>query len=119
MTGVQTCARPISGYLLWLLRRVAFGTPPEEFVDDPHITDTTRYEWISWAPLLALIVAIGVYPNLVFRITDGAVDASLNECLRVDERVLTADEVEALGCSDVYDLGGGGSDAAVEHAVGH
>ena len=108
-----------AGYLLWLLQRVAFGTPPEEFVDDPHITDTTRYEWISWAPLLALIVAIGVYPNLVFRITDGAVDASLNECLRVDERVLTADEVEALGCSDVYDLGGSGSDAPVEHAAGN
>ena len=108
-----------AGYLLWLLQRVAFGTPPEEFVDDPHITDTTRYEWISWAPLLALIVAIGVYPNLVFRVTDGAVDASLNECLRVDERVLTADEVEALGCSDVYDLGGGGSDAPVEHAAGN
>jgi hypothetical protein len=37
----------------------------------------------------------------------------------VDERVLTADEVEALGCSDVYDLGGSGSDAPVEHAAGN
>ena len=63
-------------------------------------------------------MAIGIYPNLVFRITDGAVDASLNECLRVDEQVLTADEVAALGCSDVYGLGGG-SDAPVEHAAGN
>ena len=107
-----------AGYLLWLLQRVAFGNPTEEFAEDPNITDTTKHEWIAWAPLLALIVAIGVYPNLVFRVTDGAVDASLNECLRADERVLTADEVAALGCSDVYGLGGG-SDALVEHAGGN
>lgn len=107
-----------AGYLLWLLQRVAFGNPTEEFAEDPNITDTTKHEWIAWAPLLALIVAIGVYPNLVFRVTDGAVDASLNECLRADERVLTADEVVALGCSDVYGLGGG-SDALVEHAGGN
>jgi NADH-quinone oxidoreductase subunit M len=107
-----------AGYLLWLLQRVAFGNPTEEFADDPNITDTTKHEWIAWAPMLALIVAIGIYPNLVFRVTDGAVDASLNECLRVDEQVLTADEVAALGCSDVYGLGGG-SDAPVEHAVGN
>ena len=107
-----------AGYLLWLLQRVAFGNPTEEFAEDPNITDTTKHEWIAWAPLLALIVAIGVYPNLVFRVTDGAVDASLNECLRADERVLTADEVAALGCSDVYGLGGG-SDAPVEHAGGN
>ena len=107
-----------ASYLLWLLQRVAFGNPPEEFAEDPNITDTTKHEWIAWAPLLALIVAIGIYPNLVFRVTDGAVDASLNECLRVDEQVLTADEVAALGCSDVYGLGGG-SDAPVEHAVGN
>ena len=107
-----------AGYLLWLLQRVAFGNPTEEFAEDPNITDTTKHEWIAWAPLLALIVAIGIYPNLVFRITDGAVDASLNECLRVDEQVLTADEVAALGCGDVYGLGGG-SDAPVEHAAGN
>ena len=107
-----------AGYLLWLLQRVAFGNPPEEFAEDPNITDTTKHEWIAWAPLLALIVAIGIYPNLVFRVTDGAVDASLNECLRVDEQVLTAAEVAALGCSDVYGLGGG-SDAPVEHAAGN
>jgi NADH-quinone oxidoreductase subunit M len=107
-----------AGYLLWLLQRVAFGNPTEEFAEAPNITDTTKHEWIAWAPLLAFIVAIGIYPNLVFRVTDGAVDASLNECLRVDVQVLTADEVAALGCSDVYGLGGG-SDAPVEHAVGN
>ena len=28
-----------AGYLLWLFQRVAFGTPTEEFANDPHITD--------------------------------------------------------------------------------
>ncbi|MBT5905016.1 MAG: NADH-quinone oxidoreductase subunit M [Acidimicrobiaceae bacterium] len=94
-----------AGYLLWLLQRTAFGNPPAEFADDPAITDTTRHEWIAWAPILALIVAIGIYPNLIFRVSDGAVDASLSDCLTVDAHQLTDEEVEALGCSDVYRLG--------------
>ena len=28
-------------------------------------------EWLAWTPLLVLIVAVGVYPNIVFRVTDG------------------------------------------------
>mgnify|MGYP000433355191 FL=1 len=102
-----------AGYLLWLLQRVAFGNPTEEFAEDPNITDTTKHEWIAWAPLLALIVAIGIYPNLVFRVTDGAVDASLNTCLKVNVAELSAAEIEALGCADVYDIGGGDEHAAV------
>jgi NADH-quinone oxidoreductase subunit M len=59
-----------AGYLLWLYQRTAFGTPTEEFVDE-EIPDVTVPEWIAWAPMLALILAIGVYPNLVFRVSDG------------------------------------------------
>jgi NADH-quinone oxidoreductase subunit M len=33
-------------------------------------------EWVAWTPLLLLIVALGVYPNLVFGITDEAVGAA-------------------------------------------
>jgi NADH-quinone oxidoreductase subunit M len=62
-----------AGYLLWLYQRTAFGTPPEEFADDPHITDVEVPEWVAWAPMLVLIVALGVYPNLVFDLTDPAV----------------------------------------------
>ena len=94
-----------AGYLLWLLQRAAFGTPKEEFADDPAITDVTKHEWISWAPILALIVAIGIYPNLVFRVTDGAVDASLDDCLQVSASELTPEQVEALGCDSIYGLG--------------
>ena len=94
-----------AGYLLWLLQRSAFGNPPDEFANDPNIVDTTRTEWIAWAPMLALILAIGIYPNLVFGITDDAVDASLAPCLTV-EAPLDHDLAETLACSEVYDLGG-------------
>ena len=30
-----------AAYLLWLLQRTAFGTPSEEFADDPHIHDAS------------------------------------------------------------------------------
>ncbi len=60
-----------AGYLLWMLQRVAFGKVKEEF-ERAHIHDVHVPEWIAWAPLLALIVALGVYPNLVFDMTNGA-----------------------------------------------
>jgi NADH-quinone oxidoreductase subunit M len=59
-----------AGYLLWLYQRTAFGTPTDEFADE-DIPDVTVPEWIAWAPMLALILVIGIYPNLVFRVTDG------------------------------------------------
>jgi NADH-quinone oxidoreductase subunit M len=65
-----------AGYLLWMLQRTAFGTPKEEFAD-AHIHDVHMPEYVAWAPLLALIVVLGVYPHLLFRLTDGAVQAAL------------------------------------------
>jgi len=62
-----------AGYLLWLYQRVAFGTPSEEFADDPHIHDVTPFEWAAWLPMLVGIVVLGVYPNLIFKITNPAV----------------------------------------------
>jgi NADH-quinone oxidoreductase subunit M len=64
-----------AGYLLWMLQRAAFGTPKEEFADE-RVPDLHWPEWVAWTPLLLLIVALGVYPNLVFGITDEAVGAA-------------------------------------------
>jgi NADH-quinone oxidoreductase subunit M len=64
-----------AGYLLWLYQRTAMGEPSAEFADTP-IEDVTVVEWIAWIPLLVLILAIGIYPNLVFGITDDAVAAT-------------------------------------------
>jgi NADH-quinone oxidoreductase subunit M len=61
-----------AGYLLWMLQRVAFGTPKPEF-ENAHIHDVHVPEWIAWTPLLLLIVVLGIFPNILFSVTDGAV----------------------------------------------
>jgi NADH-quinone oxidoreductase subunit M len=65
-----------AGYLLWMFQRAAFGTPKEEFADEP-IHDMHWNEYVAWTPLLLLIVAFGVYPNLLFGITDLSVGDAL------------------------------------------
>ena len=61
-----------AGYLLWMFQRVAFGTVKAEF-EDAHVHDVHWPEWLAWTPLLIGIVVLGIYPNLIFRVTDGAV----------------------------------------------
>jgi NADH-quinone oxidoreductase subunit M len=60
-----------AGYLLWMYQRTAFGVPKPEF-EHEHIHDVHMPEWIAWTPLLILIVALGVYPHLLFHMTDSA-----------------------------------------------
>ncbi|MFZ4514768.1 MAG: complex I subunit 4 family protein [Acidimicrobiia bacterium] len=64
-----------AGYLLWMLQRVAFGNPKAEF-EHAHIHDVHGPEWIAWVPLLALIVVFGVFPSLLFNISNPAVCSS-------------------------------------------
>jgi NADH-quinone oxidoreductase subunit M len=79
-----------ASYLLWLYQRTAFGEPTEEFsghgshahaagaaANAEHhddIEDVKIFEWIAWTPLLIAIVVFGVYPQLMFKIFDPAVD---------------------------------------------
>ena len=67
-----------AGYLLWMLQRVAFGTPKEEW--EHHEIDFRMHwpEWVSWAPLLAAIVVLGILPGLLFDVTNPAVDVVLS-----------------------------------------
>jgi NADH-quinone oxidoreductase subunit M len=61
-----------AGYMLWMLQRVNFGEPSEEWTGhDLH--DVDRWEMAAWVPLLASIVAIGVFPRIVFGATNDAV----------------------------------------------
>ncbi|MDH3682290.1 MAG: NADH-quinone oxidoreductase subunit M [Acidimicrobiia bacterium] len=64
-----------AAYLLWLLQRTAFGTPSDEFADDPHIHDTVLTEWVAWVPMLLLILLLGFVPGLVFDVTNGPASA--------------------------------------------
>jgi NADH-quinone oxidoreductase subunit M len=62
-----------AGYLLWMLQRVAFGTAKDEF-QQAHIHDIHGPEYIAWAPLLVAILVFGIFPHLIFDVTDGAVE---------------------------------------------
>ncbi|MBA2752471.1 MAG: NADH-quinone oxidoreductase subunit M [Actinobacteria bacterium] len=61
-----------AGYLLWMYQRTAFGTAKKEFAD-AHVHDVHVPEWLAWAPLLLLILLLGIFPGVIFRVTDGAV----------------------------------------------
>jgi len=80
-----------AGYLLWMVQKTAFGTPTEEFENDPHIRDVSKFEWISWSPFLLLIVVFGFYPNLIFNLSDDAVQESLSIEMRAED----------MGCYDL------------------
>ncbi len=64
-----------AGYLLWLLQRTAFGTPSEEFENDPNIHDVGIFEWVAWVPLLILIVVLGFVPAIIFDVLDAPISS--------------------------------------------
>ncbi|CAB5033965.1 MAG: NADH-quinone oxidoreductase subunit M [Actinobacteria bacterium] len=89
-----------AAYLLWLFQRTAFGEPKAEFAGASHddhghgdhghghdahahddhssdIHDVSVAEWIAWTPFLLAIVVFGVYPQLMFKIIDPAVQVAL------------------------------------------
>jgi NADH-quinone oxidoreductase subunit M len=61
-----------AGYFLWLLQRVNLGNPPDRWVDEP-LDDVQAIEWVSWLPLLILVLALGIFPVLIFGVQDAAV----------------------------------------------
>ena len=71
-----------AGYLLWMLQKVTFGQVANEW-NGRHFHDVHREEWVAWTPLLVLIAVLGVYPQLLFRVTDGAVTNIVSGITRV------------------------------------
>jgi NADH-quinone oxidoreductase subunit M len=71
-----------AGYLLWMFQRVAFGKVKTEF-EQAHVHDVHWPEWFAWTPLLLLILVLGIYPNFIFRITDGAASNIAQSMARV------------------------------------
>lgn len=63
-----------AGYLLWLYQRTTFGEPDEKWAGQ-SIPDVTKIEWVAWSPLVAAMVLFGVWPNLLFNVTDDVVTA--------------------------------------------
>jgi NADH-quinone oxidoreductase subunit M len=61
-----------AGYFLWMLQRVNMGTMPERW-NEHALSDMNTIEWASWTPLLVLILALGLFPRLIFGISQEAV----------------------------------------------
>jgi NADH-quinone oxidoreductase subunit M len=61
-----------AGYMLWMLQKVNFGEPSSEW-EGHAFHDVARWEMAAWAPLLVAILAIGVFPRLVFGATNDSV----------------------------------------------
>ena len=62
-----------AGYLLWMYQRIAFG-PQSDTVKAQTVNDVDRAELVAWAPLLVLILLLGVLPSLLFGISNDAVE---------------------------------------------
>ncbi len=67
-----------AGYMLWMLQRVNLGEPSVEW-EGHTLVDADRYELGAWVPLMVFIVAVGVFPRLVFGATDSAVVALVSK----------------------------------------
>jgi NADH-quinone oxidoreductase subunit M len=53
-------------YMLWMFQRVFFTVPSDWMRRSwPGLRDMSRNEWIALAPLVVLVVALGVYPGPV------------------------------------------------------
>jgi NADH-quinone oxidoreductase subunit M len=63
-----------AGYFLWMLQRVNMGTIPERW-RETGFRDVLTVEWLAWLPLLALTLVLGLFPRLIFGMTNDAVNA--------------------------------------------
>jgi NADH-quinone oxidoreductase subunit M len=70
MGGIGTILT--AGYFLWMLQRVNMGLLPERWKGSAF-RDIFAVEWLAWVPLLVLVIALGVFPRLVFGMSDEAV----------------------------------------------
>ena len=63
-----------AGYFLWMLQRVNQGEAPVKWRDH-HFRDILAVEWVSWVPLLALTLVLGLVPNIILNPTLHGADA--------------------------------------------
>ncbi|MGH9194549.1 MAG: complex I subunit 4 family protein, partial [Acidimicrobiia bacterium] len=63
-----------AGYFLWMLQRVNMGPVPSRW-EGAALQDVQPLEVVAWAPLLVLILVLGLFPRLLFDITNNSVIA--------------------------------------------
>ncbi len=82
-----------AGYMLYLYRRVAFGTQKNE--DAAAMPDMTPREWAMMAPIAAVVLWMGVYPESFLapmRADIAALDAQIAAAAPASEAQLAAGE---------------------------
>ena len=62
-----------AGYFLWMLQRVNQGEAPVKWKEHPF-RDILAVEWVSWVPLLALTLVLGLIPSIILNTTAAGVD---------------------------------------------
>ena len=65
------------------------ATSARRFAHEPA-HDVTIPEWIAWTPLLIGIVVLGIFPNLIFGMTDDAVGTALRARRRLSRCIVLA-----------------------------
>jgi NADH-quinone oxidoreductase subunit M len=61
-------------YLMWMFQRVAFGAVSDFLTGlGDHLTDMSRVEFVTLAPLAALIVLFGLFPSLILDFLNGPI----------------------------------------------
>jgi len=63
-----------AGYFLWTLQRVNMGPLPELW-SEKAFPDVTSVELLAWSPLLVGILLLGLFPRVVFGVTNDTVAA--------------------------------------------
>ncbi|MEO7803718.1 MAG: NADH-quinone oxidoreductase subunit M [Actinomycetota bacterium] len=63
-----------AGYFLWMLQRVNLGKVSDRW-KDKTFADVHPIELAAWAPLLVLTLVLGLFPSLMFDVTN---DSSVN-----------------------------------------
>ncbi len=66
-----------AGYFLWMIQRVNLGVIPDKW-KETALSDTLTVEWVAWAPLLVMILVLGLFPRLIFGTTDNAVQGLMH-----------------------------------------
>jgi NADH-quinone oxidoreductase subunit M len=61
-----------AGYFLWMLQRIDLGVQPDRWKGEA-IADVSTIEWVSWVPLLLGIFVLGLFPRIIFGVTNEAV----------------------------------------------
>ena len=64
-----------AAYMLWMYQRVIFG--PLDKPENEHLADISRRELTVMAPILALVVVMGVYPRPFLNLIEASVIATV------------------------------------------